>query len=357
MTSAITLFRRSLPLFTLCAALVPLAACKKKEDATAADATAGAPTPAAPTEPAPKDEAPAEFKAKWPSGRRAVVRIERIIELEPAATTAQPPAKLEFALATEMVFRTLKELEGGNSEVDAEFTHVKITSRAGGKATGEFDTRTSDPKADSKNQASALRKLVGSRVKYVFAADGKTEKVEGVGPVFQKIAAAAFSPLSRPVVPNFATEDAFKTFGTLTSGLPGNPVKPGDAWGTTNELPYGPFTLVLTGTNTFKGWETKNNRRLAKIETAGTVAILKPGAASTVTIADGATATGQFSFDPALGCSPEGQLNWSFTVNIPQPTGSTVTKVQVKQTSKVTEIIDPPVSAAKPAEPSPNATK
>lgn len=355
MIAVITPFRRSLLLLALCAALAPLAACKKKEEAAAAAAEAAI-AEGTPAEATPKEEPAAELKAKWPSGRRAVVRIERSIELEPTATSAQPPVKLEFMLATELVFKTLKEREGGGSEVEAEFMHVKIASRAGGKTTGEFDTRASDPKADSKNQASALRKLVGSRVKYQFAADGRAERVEGVGLVFQKIAAAGLSPLSRPVVPSFATEDAFKSFSTLTSGLPAKPVKPGETWETVAEMPYGPFILILTGTNTFKGWETKDNRQLAKIETSGTVA-MKPGAASAVTLADGATATGQFSFDPALGCAPEGQITWNFTVNITQPTGQTVTKVQVKQTSKVAEISDPAGDAPKPAEPAPAAPK
>lgn len=336
-------------LLVLCAALLPLAACKKKEDAAAAAAPADEP-PAG--EQAPKEEPAVELKPKWPAGRRAVVRIERSVEMEPATATAsaQPPVKMEAMLAIEMAFKTLKEREGGGSEVEAEFLHVNIASRSGGKPTGEFDTRTSDPKADGKNQASALRRLVGSRVKYQFAADGKAEKVEGVALVFQKIAPASLSPLSRPVVPNFATEDAFKSLSTLTAGLPTAAVKPGDAWETTAELPYGPFILSFTGTNTLKGWETKDNRRLAMIETTGTVA-MKGGGAGTLTISEGATASGQFGFDPALGCAPEGHLNWKFTVNIAQATGQSVTKVQVKQTSKITDINEPAAAEAAPSAP------
>ena len=75
-------------LLVLCAGLLPLAACKKKEDAAATDAAGAAgaagaaPAVGAPTEATPKDEPSFELKAKWSEGQRLVVQIVTHTESE-----------------------------------------------------------------------------------------------------------------------------------------------------------------------------------------------------------------------------------------------------------------------------------
>ena len=111
------LFRRSFlrPAVTVaaCAALALLPACKKKDAAAGGEGVPVGEQPAG--EQTPKEEPVVELKAKWPAGRRAVVRLERSVEMEPTTTSAQPSAKLEAVLTTEIAFKTLKEREGGGS--------------------------------------------------------------------------------------------------------------------------------------------------------------------------------------------------------------------------------------------------
>jgi hypothetical protein len=335
-------------LLVFCAALAPLAACKKKEEAAAA----GGEQPAAeqPGEPTPKEEPAAELKPKWPAGKRLVVQLATHTDTEMANPSLPQPFKTENFLTQEIAFSPGKEREGGGGEVDVEVVSVRSENKAAGKTTPVFD-----PKADPKTErtgpmapmAGAFRKLMGSHVKYQTDADGKITKVDGVPQLMSKMTTGL--PIqSQFIVRSLVSEDAIKGWNVLHQNLPTNAVKAGETWESTRDLPFGIAKFALTSTNTFKGWEQRNNKKMAKIETAGIIGPKEGAPAAAITISEGATVAGTSWYDPDLGVIAESDVTAQFSVNIAQPSGqATTSKIKTKTTSKLIETGDGGGNAAK----------
>lgn len=170
-------------LLVLCAGLLPLAACKKKEAAAATDAAGAAgaaPAVGAPTEATPKDEPSFELKAKWSEGQRLVVQIVTHTESEMTNPAVPQPITTENLTTLEIAFIASKEQEAGGREVEVEIASVKVENKVAGKFVPMFDPK-GDPKAERANpSAGAFRKLLSSRVKYQIDAAGSVSKVDGL---------------------------------------------------------------------------------------------------------------------------------------------------------------------------------
>ena len=349
------LLRLSL-LLVLCAALLPLAACKKKEDAAAAGA---APTGEPPAPEPPKEEPPVEFKASWPVGQRLVQRVETTTDTEGVNATTQQPFKLANTQVQELAFTALKARESGGHEVEIETLAISTTNRIGTNTT--IFTSRSDPKQDAKNNflAAPMRKLVGGKVKLLTTADGKVEKVEG-GPQLRSKVTAGANMYVIASLNNMLSDEAIKGWNTLHSGLPEQAVKPGDSWPFTRNQSFGPGTITMDATNTFKGWEQRDGRKVALIESAGVIVAKPPAGTSpvTVTVEDGATTSGKAWFDPALGCIVESTTTSDFSIKMAFANGqSTASKAKVVANAKLTDAPNPGAATAeaKPAAPAPDA--
>ncbi len=359
MFTIITPFRRSLLLLTLCAALAPLAGCKKNEDAAAAGAAGAAPAEVTPAEAAPKEEPAVELKAKWPADQRLVVQVNTHTDSEMANPALPQPFKSENFITQEIAFTAGKERETGGSEVDVELVTVRVENKAAGKSTPVFDPK-GDPKAERSNPvAGAFRKLLGSRVKYQTDASGKVTKVDGVPQLVSRVTTGL--PIqSQFLVRSMLTEDAIRGWNVLHQNLPTNSVKIGDTWESTREVPYGVAKFVVNTTNTFTGWEQRNNKKVAKITTVGLMEA-KVGAPATIALGEGSSITGSLWYDAELGVISESDMVAQFSVTINQPTGQSVaTKLKTKTTSKLiggaaaasAPAAEPPATA-KPAEKKP----
>ena len=204
-----------------------------------------------------------------------------------------------------------------------------------------------------------MRKLVGSKVKLLTTADGKVEKVEG-GPQLRSKVTAGANMYVIASLNNMLSDEAIKGWNTLHTGLPDKAVKPGDSWPSTRSQTFGPGTLSVDATNTFKGWEQRDGRKVALFESAGVI-ISKPAAGNspvTVTVEDGATTSGKTWFDPALGCVIESTATSDFSIKMAYANGqSTASKAKVVANTKLTDAPNPGAVAAdtKPAEPAPDA--
>lgn len=342
----LNVLRQCAPL-VLCAGLLPMAACKKEEAAATAAPAAAAPAAVAAPEP-PKELPPVEFKAMWPVGQRIVQRIETTKDTEGQNPVNQQPYKQVNTLVQEIAFTALKERDGGGYEVEAETLAITTTNKIGTN-TVVFTSR-SDPKLDARNNplAAPMRKLVGAKVKYSVAADGKVEKVEG-GIQLRSKAAAGASPYAIAIIASTLSDEAIKGWNTLHTGLPEKAMKPGGTWSATRSQNFGTGSLSVDFTNTFKGWEQREGRKVALIESTGTI-IAKPAAvASTVTITvdDGAKMTGNAWFDPALGMVVEFVANSEFNEKRAMANGQgTSSKVKVTVNSRLTDAPNPGAAAA-----------
>lgn len=337
---------RSALLLALCAALAPLAACKKKEAAAPAGDQPAAEQPAEQT---PKEEPATELKPKWPAGRRLVVQLATHTDTEMTNPVTQQPLKTENFLTQEFAFSPGKERAGGGCEVEVEVVSVRSENKAAGKTTPIFDPK-GDPKAERNNPlAGAFRKLMGSRVKYQTDAEGKITKVDGLPQLTSKVTTGI--PPQLPaffIVRSLVSEDAIKGWNVLHQNLPTNSVKGGETWESTRDLPFGVAKFALTATNTFKGWEQRNNKKMARIETAGIIGPKEGAPAAAITLGDGATVAGTAWYDPDLGIIAESDVTAQFTVNIAQASGQTTSsKLKTKTTSKLVETGDSGGNAGK----------
>ncbi len=344
---------RAALLLALCAGLVPLAACKKKEEAAAAPA--GDQPGEQPAEEKPKEEPAVELKARWSAGRRMVVQVATHTDTEMSNPALPQPIKTENFLTQEFAFTAGPERPGNGCEVEVEVVSVRSENKQGGKTTTVFDPK-GDPKQDGKLSpvAPAFRKLVGSKIKYQTGADGAVTKVDGV-PQLQSKLAAGIPLQAQFMIRTLISEDSIRGWNVLHQNLPTNSVKAGDTWETTREIPFGVARFVLTSTNTFKGWEQRNNKKVAKLETGGIIAP-KDGAQSAVTLGEGATVSGESWYDPELGVIIESTTTADFSVNVAQATGqATTSKLKTRTVGKLINA-GGPVGGA-PAEPATSPTE
>lgn len=355
MIAAILKFRRPLLLLALSATLLPIAACKKKEEAAAAPAEGAAPVEGTPAEATPKEEPAVEFKAKWPADQRLVVQIVTHTETEVANPAVPQPIKSENFATQEIAFAAGKERQAGGTEVDVEVVTVRIENKVGGRSIPVFDPK-SDTKGDRTNAvAGALRKLLGAHVKFQTDASGKITKVDGVPQLVSRIA-TGLPPQSQFFVRGMLNEDAIRGWNVLHQNLPTNSVKVGDTWESSREVAYGVAKFVANTTNTFAGWEQRNNKKVAKITTAGFMEP-KAGATAVITLGEGSTIAGSAWYDAELGLVSESDVTMEYSVTFNQPTGQSVaTKLKTKTTSKLIAgggAAAAPAAPAKPAEKQP----
>lgn len=376
MIAIVAQFRRPLTraalLLTLGVTLLPLAGCKKNEEPAPVPApgTPPAAETAAPAPPPPKVEPPAEFKAQWPVGQRLVMRLETTADLEAQIPATAPTAvKLPVAAGSsvtqvlELAFTALKERDTGGHEVEVETLAITTTNRFGTNAPVTFTTR-SDPKQDPKNNplTGPLRKLIGGKVKYLTTAEGKVEKLEG-GLQFRSKGAVGASPFALGPINNLFSDEAIKGWNTLHTGLPDKPVKVGDTWPASRTYNYGVALLTLDATNTFKAWEQRDGRKVARFEQTGVIVTKPPapGSLVNVTLEDGAKFTGKAWFDPALGAIVESTINAEFGIKIGTANSpGTASKVKATLTARLTDAPNPgaataeaPPAATAPGTPSP----
>ncbi len=342
---------RSALLLSLCALVASLSACKKKEEAAPAAAAGEQPASGEqPAEPAPKEEPAVELKAKWPVGRRLVTQISTQTDTEMSNPALPAPFKSENLLVQDLAFNIGQAKPDGGCDVDVEVVGLRADNKAGGKPAPGFDPKA-DPKQDRNNPlATALRKLQGSRVKYQTDANGQITKVDGLTQLKSKVTSGIVGP-QLFMISALISEDAIKGWNFLHANLPTNSVKAGDTWESTREIPFGIARFVLTSTNTFKGWEQRQNRKLAKIEMTGAIAA-KEGAQAAITLGETSAIVGKSWYDTELGVLVESEITTDFSVNIPQPTGQTSSsKIHTKTTSKVVDRGDAGAATPAPAQP------
>lgn len=294
MKSSWTAFRLLLiaPAFLILAA----SGCGKKDEAgknQAASSTAIAAPP----------KGAVELKLKLPVGARYPMRIEVAQKSEMRIPSQPKPMLQETALNQEMHFTVLKEYEGGGRELELEFSDVDMTVNMNGREAMTFDSR-GESLGDADNPAaSAFRRMVGAKLKYLMDSSNHVTKVEGWSELVAKMTAGS---AGARMLGGVFTEDYFKQLADFSQGLPAKPVQPGDTWPVQRTIVMGPLgAATLDLTYTFKSWEQREKRQCARLEFTGPI---RGGAPSTnsvmmgirMAILDGTT-SGQSWFDPELG--------------------------------------------------------
>ena len=118
---------------------------------------------------------------------------------------------------------------------------------------------------------------------------------------------------------------------------------------------YGVALLTLDATNTFKAWEQRDGRKVARFEQTGVIVTKPPapGSLVTITLEDGAKFTGKAWFDPALGAIVESTINAEFGIKIGTANNpGTASKVKATLTARLTDAPNPGAAEAE-AKPAP----
>lgn len=331
MNTLVRFLHRSLWLCAGLALSFSLVACKKKGDAGAG--TAGTEPP--PEQP--KEEPPVEIKVNWQVGKKLVVRSELLQEMEVSNPNFPTPMKMDSLMSRDLSVAVLKDREGGGRELEVEILAYKTESKAAGRLTGIFDSK-SDPKSDITNRNSApLRKLIGVKLKYLTDPSGKVDRIEGAPELLTKLVTGAPATV-QPGLRLMFSEESLKQLLPAATGLPEKPVKPTETWPFTTTTAIPPFgALSIEVTNTFKGMEDHAGRKCAAIDQTGTITMparTGPAGATPPTIEE-ATVTGQTWFDPALGIIVESFGDMSFTFK-----GPVTTTVKAKAVTKLLQVSD-----------------
>ncbi len=243
--------------------------CKKSGDAPPAEAKGGDPAdPAgqAATAP-PKPAAPAvevDLRKKWPLGKKLIVQSAATFDSTITAPNQQQPTRQITVMAREFAVTVLGERQGGGYELELEFLKEKFQMNMAGRALVNFDS-IADPKTDRVNPgAAALRKVIGSKLKYLTTADGSIESVSGVKELNAKALRGIPRTVSPYILPMYS-EQALLKVPDLHTVLPNTKVRQGETWNYTEAV--GPMSINFTGT--FKGFETKDGIKMAALETKG----------------------------------------------------------------------------------------
>jgi hypothetical protein len=119
--------------------------------------------------------------------------------------------------------------------------------------------------------------------------------------------------------------------------LPGKPVRPGDTWNHTIELPFDLGVILMNMTMTLKGVETRDGRSFADIGIAGSIGSRFEPNPEFIMRLDDSKLSGVVRFDVEEGVIDRMQLDSAFTLNIFLP-DEAETFASVKFDQKVNQV-------------------
>ncbi len=285
-------------------------------------------------------KAPVELKLKWDLGKRYVQRMEMEQGTETALPGSPQLMKQEMKQTQDVSLSVLKEREGGGRELEMEILGMMLVSKAGSREVLSFDSKKAASSDAGKPMAPTLRKLVGSRIKFLTDVSGKIEGVEGFKEVLDRISEGS-SALEQGMIKGMFSEDNFKEMDSAAQGLPDKPVKIGDTWPIKVEMALGPLgSVVLNSQYTFKGWELHHDHKCVLLEFTGVLtAVSGPGAADGMAIDNGKT-SGKMWFDPALGMVIDTVAKQGMSIKVKTQGQSFTTKVNSTVSNTLVKIAD-----------------
>lgn len=276
-----------------------------------------------------------ELKTKWPPGNRYIYQLDveqngkTILRQRPQPFTQEVKFTQTYSLSV------LEARPEGGVEMAMEFLSQEMEVKNGDQVVIDFDSkiRTAD---DSRNPfAAPFRKMIGLPLKFSLLAEGKVQQIHNFNDWAEKVTTGA-QPQGKAMFQQTYNEDYFRQVVDQTKGLPTKPVKPGDSWNSSIDLPsgqLGPTTMELV--STFKGWEERANRRCVALVYSGPIKNEsgRQTPMGRMTLQEGKV-SGQGWFDPELGMMVETVTEQTLILRIEsdQATGtnSLTQKIQVK---------------------------
>jgi hypothetical protein len=275
-----------------------------------------------------------DINLRWQVGRRYHLRMETIMssEADAGAGAARPPAKITLSMAHEYAVSARKELPGDGRKLELEFLAQKFQYQVGAATLASFDS-AQDPKLDGRNPAApVLRKLIGARIQCETDGSGRAVKVDGFKELTSRMADG--EPMVQAFLESVFSEVNLKQLLDFAQTLQSDrAVKPGDDWPLHLELADPVGTLVVKGQCDIMDWETRSDRRCARIKFSGDITSQSDPQATSSASVEAGTISGRVWFDPALGMPVDSSCDQHMTLKTVAQGKITISKVN--QTTNV----------------------
>jgi len=292
--------------------------CKKKSDDSASPSAGGVGSTASTVRPG---EA-AELKARWPVGARFAQRLEIAQNSDTVVPNMPQPMKQGMTMGQDVSLDVVKETAGGGREIDMRIGDIAMSVFQGEREVIGFDSKGETVGDDRNPIGEAFRGLVGGRLKYFIDSSNRVERIEGWKELVDAMSDKLKGP-GRAVLGSMLKEDYFRQMADFGHSLPGRAVKPGESWPSKTDVVMGPIGSISIETiYTFKGWDQRDNKRMALLESTGTITGKGDQGAGPMGMSmtiDAGKMTGKSWFDPVRSQVVESIIDQDMTLRVKVP--------------------------------------
>ena len=284
-------------------------------------------------------DAPVSLAGKWTPGQRYVMRMESAQTMQmpnfAAAGGGQPGTNtqsVENNFSQEYSL-TVTNAEDGNRGLEMEILAVELHVTAGERTQINYDSRNKVAR-EGGPVADVFDKMIGGTIRYLVSPENKVLKVDGIKELFDRLESAPDDPGANPaagrrnrgaarggaaMLRGVYNEEVFKQMIEL-SGAPPKAVRVGETWNQTRDVAVPTIgKLLVTMTNTFRGWQEHDGRKCARVDFTGSMTSSEgtnDGAIPMqMTLKDG-NISGKYWFASDLGVAVETLVDQTYTVNM-----------------------------------------
>ncbi len=323
MEHAMTLNSIRLLAALLCCASTAIS-CRKSESTSAGGKDA-------PITGSPKD-APVAIAPAWKSGSKYVMRLESQQSMQlpnfgggrgQQRQTNNAPIDTVFAQDYTL---TVTNADGGNRGMEMEILGLELQASRGEETFINFDSQNKAAPRDNNQVVDALEKLVGGKVHFLITADNQVTKTEGLEALLARVEPATNNAAAGRrglrggmggMWRNMYNDGVLKQMIEL-AGAPPQAVKIGESWPVSRET-TAPMIgkLLITTTNTLRGWQEHDGAKCARVEFTGTITVGGRDTNATglrLGIENGRL-NGRYWYDPAIGLPRESVIDQEYKVS------------------------------------------
>lgn len=222
-------------------------------------------------------DAPVKLEASWKPDRRYMWRVEMAQHGEFPGWGRQKRMTNDTIVAQEYAITVTNAPQAGQRGLEMEILALEVQAAMGDM---EFSYDSANRVMDNTGNpiAQTLSNLIGGKVYFLVGPDNKVLKLEGTKELFDRVDGPAGGGRrgggmgAGALLRRTYSDDYFKEMVEL-SGLPDKAVRVGDSWPIKRVVNGGLVgDLLLDTVQIFKGWQTHERRKCARIDFDGTVA-------------------------------------------------------------------------------------
>ena len=283
-------------------------------------------------------DAPVDMTPKWSPGQRYVMRMESAQTMQmPNAMMGRGAApggtsRMENNFAQEYALTVTNAAET-NRGVEMEILAIELQNVVGEQQQINYDSRNKVAR-DAGPMTESFDRVIGGRIHYLVSAENKVLKVEGLKELFERIEGPA-EPGADPAQARRARMMAGAGAGLLRgmyneevlkqmiefSAPPPHAVHIGESWPFSREVPSPTIgKMMLSMTNTLRGWQEHDGKKCARVEFAGTLSSVGEGTSGGALpmrmSLQGGSLTGHSWFSPDVGMTIETAVDQNYVLSV-----------------------------------------